>query len=350
MINTRKRKEGIIMNVKNKALRVLGTIGGVLFSIVLIFALIGSLLFSVSTVLVEPETIVTVVKEVNLAEQVLSDESVKQALEQEGIHTEMITELLDSPFFVDTVEVYTDEVVAAMKGEIPEVTLTEDVVRQFADEHMDSLLTLAKKHIPESADLTDGQIKGAIDNLVNEYGSTLVEALPTGQQVQEMLVETEIYKPVQLLVSTTVPIVLFSIIGVLAVIIFVCLLHKFRGLLCLGIDALIVAAILLAPYLVLTNAELINSLLADSASLAAPLIAVFTTRLGVYLIVLTIVGVLFIAGYITYTVLAKKKAVAAAAVEDAAVEGEVVESELAQPLPETVETTEIVEPAPAEEV
>ncbi len=343
-----KGKQGIYMNVKSKALRVLGTIGGVLFSIVLIFALIGSLVFSVSTVLVEPETIVTIVKEINLAEQVLSDESVKQALEQEGIQAEMITELLDSPFFEDTVEVYTNEVIAALQGEIPEVTLTEDVVRQFADEHMDSLITLTKKYIPESADLTDGQIKGAIDNLVNEYGSTLVEALPTGQQVQEMLVETEIQKPAELLVSTTVPIVLYSVIGVLAAIIFVCLLHKFRGLLCLGIDALIVAAILLAPYLVLTNDALITSLLADSASLVAPLIAVFSTRLGTYLIVLTVVGVLLIAGYITNTVLTKKKAAVA-----------IVEGEVIEPLPEAtealeaIETTEVIEatePAPTEEI
>lgn len=331
------------MNVKNKTLRILGTIGGVLFSIVLIFALIGSLVFSVSTVLVEPETIVTVVKEVNLADHVLANESVKQALEKEGIQTDMINELLDSPFFADTVEVYTNEVVAALQGKIPETTLTEDVVQQFADEHMDSLVTLTKKYMPESIDLTDAQIQGAIDNLVDEYSSTLVQALPTGQQVQEMLVETEIQKPAELLVSTTVPVVLYTVIGVLAVIIFVCLLHKFRGLLCLGIDTLIVAAILLLPYLALTNDALITSLLADSASLAAPLITVFSTRLGIYLIVLTIVGVLFIAGYITYTVLMKKKAAA------------IVEGEVAEPLPEAVEVIEAAEaveasePVPAEE-
>ena len=131
-------------------------------------------------------------------------------------------------------------------------------------------------------------------------------------------------------------------------IVFVCLLHKFRGLLCLGIDALIVAVILLAPYLVLSNAELVASMLSDSASLIAPLIAVLTARLGVYLIVLTIVGILFIAGYITYTVLAKKKALAAAAADDALPNNATAES-----LPasiETVEVTETTEPAPAEDI
>lgn len=330
------------MNVKSKALRVLGTIGGVLFSILLIVALIGTLVFSVSTTITEPESIVTIVKQVDLTDHVLNNDSVQQILDQEGIKSEMINELLDSPFFTDTVEVYTEEVVAAIRGKAPDATLTEDIVKQFANEHMDSLITLARKHMPQSANLTDAQIKGALDKLVDQYSSTLVQALPTGEQVKEMLVESEIHKPAELLVSTTVPVVLFAIVGVLAIIVFVCLLHKFRGLLCLGIDALVVAAILLVPYLALTNDALIFTLLGDAAAMATPLIAVLTARLGVYLIVLAIVGVLFIAGYITYTVLAKKKAAALPTDEGAA-----------EPLPEAGEsaeaTTEVIAPVPAEE-
>lgn len=320
------------MNVKNKALRILGTIGGVLFSIALIIALILSIPYSVSTVLTEPKTIAAIIKEVDLAEHVLANEEIKQVLDQEGIQTDMINELLGSPFFEDTVEVYTNEVVASLRGEMPEVTLSEDVVRQLADKHMDSLVTLTKKYMPQSADLTDKQIEDALDTLVDKYSNTLVQALPTGEQVKELFIESEIQKPAELLVSTTVPIVLYSVIGVLAALIFVCLLHKFRGLLCLGIDALIVAAILLLPYLALTNDALISSLLASSASPAAPLITILSARLGVYLIVLTVIGVLLIAGYITYTVLMKKRAAALPA-EGAAI----------KPLPEAAE------PIPTEE-
>lgn len=300
------------MNVKSEALRVLGTIGGVLFSIALIIALIGSLVFSVSTAIVKPETIITFVKEANLAEQILSNEEIQTALKEQGINADIVTDLVDSSFFQDTIEVYTDEIVAAIQGQQAEVVLSEDLLKQFAGEHMDTLVQIAEQHLPEDAQLDTQQIETAVNNLVDEYGSALVQALPSGQQVQEMLVESEIQKPAELLVSTTVPVVLYSIIGVLALLVFVCLLHKFRGLLCLGIDALITAAILLAPYLALTNNALIASLPTGFASLIAPLIAVLSARLGIYLIVLTVVGVLFIAGYITYTVRAKKKAAAGA--------------------------------------
>lgn len=313
------------MNVKSEALRVLGTIGGVLFSIALIFALIGSLVFSVSTVIIEPETIIAIVKEANLAEQVFSNQEIQQVLESRGINTEIVNDFVDSPFFEDTIEVYTDEIVAAIQGKQAEVVLSEDLLKQFAGEHMDTLVQIAEQHLPEDVQLDTQQIETAVNDLVDEYGATIINTLPSGEQIQQMLVESEIQKPAELLVSTTVPVVLYSIIGVLAALVFVCLIHKFRGLLCLGIDALITAAILLAPYLALTNNALIASLTEGIAALIAPLITVFSARLGIYLIVLTVVGVLFIAGYITYTVLTKKKAAA-----------------IAESLPETTE------PIPAE--
>lgn len=324
------------MNVQNKTLRILGTIGGVVFSIMLILSLIGSLLFSVSASLTKPETIVTLVKEYSIVEQVMGDASINQALTQEGVPTELVTELIDSPFFEDTVEAYTEEVIAAMQGNETTVPFNEEMVKQFAEEHMGSLVTLVKKYAPEDVQISDKAIEDAVKELTDEYADTIVQAMPTGEQIKEMLVEKEILKPAELLVSTSVPVALYSVVGVLAVVIFICLLHKFRGLLCLGIDALIVALILFAPYLVLSNDALITSLLADSAQLAAPLVSVLSTKLEIYLIVLTIVGVVFIAGYITYTVLAKKKAAAAT-----------VAGEIAETLPETIT---IVESAPAEEV
>ena len=318
------------MNVQNKTLRVLGTIGGVLFSIVLIFALIGSLFFSVTASLVKPETIMTLAKEYSLTEQVMGDASVNDAISQEGIPTELVNDLLDSPFFKDTVEAYTNDVVAAVQGKQPDVVFNEQTVKQFAEDHMDSLVGLVKKHAPEDSQTTDDEIQTAVRELADEYATILVEAMPSGEQVREMLVESEIQKPMELLVSTTVPVVLYTIICVLAAIIFVCLLHKFRGLLCLGIDALIAAVPLFIVYLALSNEALIASMLGESATLAATLIAVLVGKLGVYLILLTLVGVLFIAGYITYTVLMKKKA--------AAIEPEA--AEIVEPLIESVETAE----------
>lgn len=322
------------MNVQNKTLRVLGTIGGVLFSILLIFALIGSLFFSVTASLVKPETIMTLAKEYSITEQVMGDASVNDAVSQEGIPTELINELLDSPFFKDSVEAYTNNVVAAVQGKQPDVVFNEQTVKQFAEDHMNSLVVLVKKHAPEDSQITDAEIQDSVRELADEYATTLVQAMPSGEQIKEMLVESEIQKPMELLVSTTVPVVLYTIIGVLAAIIFVCLLHKFRGLLCLGIDTLIAAVPLFIVYLALSNETLIASMLGEGATLAATLIAVLVSKLGVYLIVLAVVGVLFIAGYITYTVLMKKKA--AAIIEPEAVE-----------IPELTEAVE--QPEPIEE-
>lgn len=334
------------MNVQNKTLRILGTIGGVVFSIALIVTLICSLIFSVSVSLIKPETIVTLAKEYDIVEQMLGDDSVNQALTQEGVPTELVSELLDSPFFEETIEAYTEEVIAAIQGKETAAPFNEDTVKQFAADNMSSLVALVKKYTPADAQISDEEIETALVELTDQYAETIVQAMPTGEQVKEMLVESEIQKPAELLVSNTVPIALYTVVGVLAAIIFGCLLHKFRGLLCLGIDALIAALILFTPYLVLSNSELIGTMLGESAELATPLITVLSTKLGVYLIVLTIVGVLFIAGFITYRVLAKKKTAAAVATIDAV---EVIEAtETVGEVP--TEETENAEPIPVEEI
>ncbi len=320
------------MNIKNKPLRVLGMIGGVLFSIVLIITLIASLLFSVAASITKPNTIVTLIKDFSLTEQIMDDPSITDAIEQEGIPAELVADLLDSPFFKDTVEAYTEDIIASVQGKQPDVIFNEQTVKQFAEEHMDSLVALVEKHMPEGTQATEAEIESALRNMADSYATSLVQAIPTGEQLKEMLVETELQKPVEFLVSSTVPTVLYTVIGVLAVLIFVCLLHKFRGLLCLGIDALVAALPLFALYLALSGESVTSSLLGDSTTLVATLVSVLVGKLGVYLIVLSVVGVLFIAGFITYHILAKKKACA-----------------VQLPVASDVSNTESVETVPVEE-
>ena len=298
------------MNVKSKVLRVIGTIFAVLFSIALVVTVIASAFLSFVTNLTKPETITTIVREVNVVEKMLDSKEMQQVLQDQGINTEIVNEFVDSPFFHDTIEVYTNEVVDAIQGKASDVVLTEDVIKQIAGEHMDSLIKLVEPHLPEDVQVETQQLEAAVNDLVEEYAPTIVESLPSGEEIREMLVQNEVEEPVKLLVSDTVPVAMYVTIAVLAVLVFVCLLHRFRGLLCLGIDALVAALLLLAPYLLVSNGELMTSLLSEAAEVIAPLITLLSARLLTYLIVLAAVSVVFIAGFITYRAVAKKKAAA----------------------------------------
>ncbi len=303
------------MNVKSKALRVIGTIFAVLFSIALVVTVIASAFLSFATNLTKPETISTIIREVNVVEKVLGSDDMQQVLQQQGINTEIVNEFVDSPFFHDTIEVYTNEVIDSIQGKASDIVLSEDVIKQIAGEHMDSLVALVEPHLPEDVQVTTQQIETKVNDLVEEYAPTIVENLPSGEEIRELLVQSEVRQPVELLVSDTVPVVMYGVIGGLAVLVFVCLLHRFRGLLCLGIDALVAALLLLAPYLLIRDGSLISSFITDAADVIAPLIMLLSERLLTYLIVLSAVGVVFIAGFITYRVLMKKKAAVAQAIE-----------------------------------
>jgi hypothetical protein len=307
---TFERKSGDFeMNIKSKALRVLGVVGGVFFSLLLVASLIITLFYSVAVSITKPETITAVVKELNLSEQLLDNDAVNDILKAEKIDSAVLGDLADSEFFQDVIEKYTNELVDSIQGDEDDFDFDTNTIQKYANRHMDDLIDLVRDYMPKNEKATDEQIENAINRVIGEYGESIVDVLPDGEEVSDMIGGLDADSPLLLLTSTTVPIVLYSLCGVLAVLVFVCLLHKFRGLLCLGIDAVISAALMLIPYLLLAENGIIRSLLEDTeaADMLDPIFSVLADKILIYLVILAVVGILFIAGYIVYVVLTKKQ-------------------------------------------
>lgn len=295
------------MNVKNKTLRILGVVGGVLFSILLIGALLASLFFSVTVSMTKPEAIVSVVKELDFAEQLLDNDTVNSILKAEKIDPAVLSDLADSRFFEEVIEDYTDELIDSIRGDEDDFDFTAATIQEYADKHMDELIGLVRDYMPTNKKATDKQIEKAIGQVVSEYGATIVDALPDGEEVAETIGGSGAAQPLILLAGSAVPIVLYSFCAVLAILVFVCLLHKFRGLLCLGIDAIIASLLMLIPYLLLAENGLVRSLLADTAAaeMLEPILSLLADKMLIHIVILAVVGALFITGYVGYVVLTK---------------------------------------------
>lgn len=296
------------MNVKSKALRILGIVGGVFFSILLVAALLMSLVFATFASLTKPESIVSIVKEMDFAEQLMDNDTVNSILKAEKIDTAVLDDLADSRFFEEVIETYTDELIDSIRGDEDDFDFTSVTIQKYADRHMDDLILLVRQYMPANRKATDAQIQNAINDVIDEYGVAIVDALPGGKEVSEMIGGSGAVLPLSLIVSSAVPIVLYSFAAVLAVLVFICLLHKFRGLLCLGIDALSAAVITLIPYLMLAENGLIPSLLdnTDVEDMLDPIFTLLADKMLIHIVILAVLGVLFIAGYIVYIVLTNK--------------------------------------------
>lgn len=325
------------MNIQNKTLRVLGTVGGVFFSILLVVALLVSLFFSMAVSITKPETIVSVVKELDFAEQLLENDAVNSILEAEKIDAAVLDDLANTRFFEETIEKYTDELIDSIHGDEDDFRFTTQTIQRYADKHMDDLIELVRDYMPANEKATDEQIERAINDVISEYGANIVDALPSGEEVTEMIGDLDAEESLLLLTSSAAPIVLYSLCAVLAILVFVCLLHKFRGLLCVGIDAVIAAALTLIPYLMLSENGLVRSLLEDTevADILDPILSILADKMLIHLVILAVVGVLFIAGYVIYVVLSKKPS------GETAAQG--------APVDPTPEGLAAAEPVPAEE-
>lgn len=297
------------MNIQNKAVRIIGTIVAVLLSTLLVTMLVLVPLFSVTTTITKPEVIVDVVEQIDLGEILLSDDGVQDAILIEGVSNEAIDALLQSSLFEKTIEAYTDDVIGALKGEAAAVPFNEETLKAFAAEHNAELLNLMRQYAPDAAGLSDAQLQSAVDQLVEQYTATFIQALPSGGEMQQILQESQLEQPLSVLVDTTVPVLLYSIIFLLAAVVFACLLHKFTGLLCLGIDALLAALPLAILYAFLSEDGLIASLLegSDMAAVVQPILVVLSGKLLTALLLLAVAGVLLIVGYILYNQLVFKK-------------------------------------------
>lgn len=300
------------MNVKSKALRVLGVIGGVLLSILLVVMLIAAPLYSVTASIITPQTVTKVVQNIDYAAMLGESDALEDLEGTEHLPSEMMGAMMESPFVEDVLSTYTETMVAVLRGGEPTDVLSKEKLLAMADEHMDDLLQLVNTYMPDADTLTEAEMREHIHEAVDSMGEELLQTLPTGAELQEMVLEDSTVGALTVLVNTSVPLMLYGIIAVLAALIFVCLLHRFRGLLCLGIDALVALIPLLSVYLLLREGGLLYNQIvnASNPTVMASVLDVLSQNMLVAVIVMAVVGLALIAGYTMYVSHLKKQAAA----------------------------------------
>jgi len=295
------------MYIHNKALRVTGIVAAVFLSIILVLLLIAVPIYSVAASIVKPSTIVDIVQKIDLAKMVLEDVGTQEDLGTAEL--DMAKSLTNSRFFKETIALYTEQTADVLTGKDTDAVITEADVQALAHEHKEEILDILYVHMPEAQKADKEQIEKEFAQMVEQYSSFIVQSLPDSEALQEIAADPEVGAPISILVNTTVPVVLYAVLGVVAALIFVCLLHQFRGLLCLGIDALIAVLPLAALYALLSKNGLVMTMLAEeeAGALLTSVVTVLGGKVLTAVIVLAVVGVLLIAGYIVYIQLQKNR-------------------------------------------
>ena len=297
------------MNVQSKTLRVLGIIGGVLFSILLVLSLLLSFVIPAVPSMVNPESMISLVKEMDIADELAENETIQDILREQNIDEDVLDELVETDFFEAVVEKYTKEMIASVKDG-DNVNFNEKTIRRLADKHMDDLVDVVQDHMLPGESATDEEIRDAIRDITDEYGKEFVAILPTDDDFEDMLGDSA---PIaSLLFNNSLHIALYVCSALIAALVFVCLLHKFRGVLCLGIDTLVTSFLLLTVCVfiaLLTENGAFDFWDADEdyARILTPILALLAQKTLLPTVVYAVIGLLLVGGYILVTMLIAKK-------------------------------------------
>ncbi len=291
------------MYIKSKTLRVLGVIGAVLLCVPLILTLMVTPMYSAVTSLLTPQTLTQVVREIDYSE--LVKDAADQVADDDRMPAEMIKEVMDTPFAEELIADYTDELMGMLKNGASVGALTADSFATLVQTHEKDLIGIIRKYAPEAQNISDEQLGGLLKEMADEYGEEIVETLPTAEDVAQ-LVPTQGANALSVVVSNAVPVALIITVLVLAGLTFACLLHRFRGLLWLGIEALVACLPLAAIYAVLgtLGPDLLEG---TPPSVVNAVIGALSGNLLTATIVLVCVGVILIAGFIAYRVWDKRR-------------------------------------------
>ena len=307
-----------------KALKVIGNIFGVLFAVILSLVLLVTLIVSpvvtAASDFVKPETIRKIVTTVDY-ETILVDNGIDlgASMEDFGIPTEAVTEIMKTDAVGDVVELYVKEIEAAFAGS-DESYITADAIKQIANENLSDLVDIIFDFIPEEdipEDVTLEEMKTEVETVFTEYIDTnaeeIVSFLPDVKEIIVETVDTQVIEVVNYVQNGTFTAAIWGLIAVLSLAIFGCRWPRFKGFMWLGVVFFLatVCTFALSAALDSVLVELVISMIPGFEGVVAPAMSVVAASIVKVGIILAVLTVLFIAAFVVGRVfLKKKKAVA----------------------------------------
>ena len=346
---------------------VLGCIAATLFSIVLVLIVQVFALRNAASAFTKPSTITQVIQDIDIQELIPDAEEIKNLLplpesekgdanEELDAALDSVTAILKSQAVEDLLDLYVQDVLAAVTQNNPEKLLDAEAVKTIARDNLDELIAIIKPYIPEEERPTDEELEVQVLAFVDEFSKEIIEFLPTLTENGDALTLDELLSgfsaagdlsefgdssvisieaprfetqrtattpsdepadstdstssnpkswgeldvlsaAIRFLLDPMVTVAFIVVLVVLAAIIYGCRFPRFGGFLWLGIDGLIAAAIT-ALLAVLLNGSFLYSLIPEEAAVIITAVTgVLSRDLTVTAIVAAVIGVVFIVGF-----------------------------------------------------
>lgn len=348
------------MKKENTALLIFRTMFAVIFSVLLIAALIALPFYHTATAITKPEKLSAmvgdVVKSIDLTEVVELPESIElgdYAIDDESLHT-----ILKSEAARDILGTCTEQMLLAYTSGDPTIVYDKSTIETILTEKADKLDEIIE-YIPDSANLPVEELRQRLATGIATYSEKILEQLPAQEDLQEMVndddakdkvtdkvenalgdkidsetmdeaidkaedtlgnletvigdslgVAGETINTVQKAFSPAISIAAYGTTALLALLVFLCRYKNLNGLIWVGIDCLLASLPLNLICTILGGGSLLANMLAGEnipASAIASILDVVLADVRASVILLAIVGVVLILLGIIYKVVKNKR-------------------------------------------
>ncbi|MBQ9122876.1 MAG: hypothetical protein IJY10_05215 [Lachnospiraceae bacterium] len=218
------------MDAFKKVLNVFGIIFGVIFS----FALIGSLVvapaLSGANNFFKTENLKKMVNEIDFSVIVadtmggMSDED-----------SEMMDILFEEGIMDEFLELYVEDLFAALDGDSATKKLTAESVQEIFENHMDVFVNMTKAQMDEETlqYVTDQEIEDIVRESLAEEAEGMAQSFPS---LQDMGLDAETLNVIGMFRDGLVATVGIVLVSVFAVIVLICQFPRFKSFMWLGVD------------------------------------------------------------------------------------------------------------------
>ncbi|MBE7092509.1 MAG: hypothetical protein E7365_04965 [Clostridiales bacterium] len=165
---------------KNGALDIIFKIFSILLCIILVPTLIITVIVGTVSNVVKPETLVKVVKTVDVQQIITETPDISQALEEAKIAPEVIEQVLESNVVEQVVSSYAEDLSNYLLT--GESSFSAEQIKNILNENKDEVKSVLSAVAPE--DVTVEEIEAELDTFINEQiGPMINEVLPKPQEV-----------------------------------------------------------------------------------------------------------------------------------------------------------------------
>ena len=254
------------------------------------------------------DTVIPTVGAEDSEDLITDNEVVQDNIDFFGLSPEAVKSLLKSNACAEVIELYTQDVTAALMGDEITNQLTADKLKEIVAANIDEIVKIAVEMTGETDKAEE--LKQMITETIDTEADKIIVSLPKPEQVVQPIQESGILETIQLVMN---PVILWIVIGVcvfFAALIYLLRCYRFGGLLWVGIDLLLSGLLLVVLRITIPSppvTNLLNELAQDLSQVVTATVSVYTSGLSARMLLVLGLALLFIGGYIALYVTVLKK-------------------------------------------